>query len=441
MLSKENNETLCRVGSGTPMGALLRRYWLPLLLSSELPERDGAPVRIRHLGESLIAFRDTEGQVGLVAENCPHRGASLFFGRNEESGLRCVYHGWKFDSSGACVDMPNEPPESNFKHKVKVTAYTCRERNGIIWAYLGAASDEPPLPEIEWATLPEGQRYISKRVQECNWVQGFEGGIDSSHSVFLHGRLDTVAISGVRRPTQGPGIRAKDKHPRFETVDTEYGVLIAARRNADDDHYYWRITPFVMPCYNIIPPYGESPTVGGLAWVPMDDETTMVWSFTWHPTRDLLDAELEQMRSYPGGGIHVGPEGLLPPTTQPGGRWRTRANGRNDFLVDYDAQRTTHFFGVLNLSLQDQAVQESMGRILDRRREHLGTADSGIIGVRRRLLRAVKENQEGTDAAIGLTPDQQRVRSAAMVLPKSESWVRALREHLTVRQGVDYTAV
>jgi hypothetical protein len=365
----------------------------------------------------------------------------LFFGRNEEAGLRCVYHGWKFDSSGACVDMPNEPPESNFKHKVTVRAYLCRERNGIVWAYLGAPGEEPPLPEIEWATLPEPQRYISKRVQECNWVQGFEGGIDSSHSAFLHSRLDSLAISGVRRPTQGPGIRARDKHPRFETVDTDSGVLIAARRNADDDHYYWRITPFVMPCYNIIPPYGESPTVGGLAWVPMDDETTMVWSVTWHPTRPLADAELDQMRSYPGGGIHIGPEGLLPPSTQPGGRWRTRANRHNDFLVDHEAQHTTHFFGVLNLSLQDQAVQESMGRILDRRREHLGTADSGIIAVRRRLLRAVKENQNTADAAIGLTSEQQRVRSAAMVLPKSESWLRALREHLTVREGVDYTAV
>src|SRR4051812_4507368 len=179
MLSKENNETLSRVGPGTPMGALLRRYWLPLLLSSELPEGDGAPLRVKHLSETLIAFRDTDGQVGLVAENCPHRGASLFFGRNEEAGLRCVYHGWKFDSSGSCVDMPNEPPESNFKHKVKVTAYPCRERNGIIWAYLGPVGDEPPLPEIEWAVLPESQRYISKRVQECSWVQGFEGGIDS----------------------------------------------------------------------------------------------------------------------------------------------------------------------------------------------------------------------------------------------------------------------
>src|SRR5215203_797829 len=434
MLIKENNKTLSRVGPGTPMGALLRRYWLPLLLSSELPERDGPPLRVRHLSESLIAFRDSNGQVGLVSENCPHRGAAMFFGRNEESGLRCVYHGWKFDTSGACVDMPNEPPESNFKHKVRINAYLCKERNGIIWAYLGTAGEEPPLPEIEWAVLPESQRYISKRVQECNWVQGFEGGIDSSHSAFLHARLDTLAISGVRRPTQGPGIRARDKHPRFETVDTEAGVLIAARRNADEDQYYWRITPFLLPCYNIIPPYGESPTVGGLGWVPMDDETTMVWSFTWHPTRDLTEPELDQMRSYPGGGIHVGREGLLPATTAPAGNWRTRASRHNNYEVDYRAQSSTHFFGVLNLSLQDQAVQESMGRVLDRRREHLGTSDTGIIAVRRRLLRAVRELQEGTFTSIGLTPEQQRVRSAAMVLPKSESWVRSLREHLVVRE-------
>ena len=183
MLSKENNETLCRVGPGTPMGGLLRRYWLPLLLSSELPEAMALPSDppSRRVAHRLSRYGR---QVGLVAENCPHRGASLFFGRNEEAGLRCVYHGWKFDTLGPCVDMPNEPPESNFKHKVKVTAYPCRERNGIVWTYLGRPGEEPPLPEIEWATLPEGQRYISKRVQECNWVQGFEGGIDSSHSPF-----------------------------------------------------------------------------------------------------------------------------------------------------------------------------------------------------------------------------------------------------------------
>src|SRR5215218_2262251 len=150
MLSRENNETLCRVGPGTPMGALLRRYWLPLLLSSELPERDGAPLRVKHLSETLIAFRDTDGQVGLVSENCPHRGASLFFGRNEEAGLRCVYHGWKFDSSGECVDMPNEPPESDFKIKVRATAYPCIEQAGVVWTYMGPHNPPPPVPGLEW---------------------------------------------------------------------------------------------------------------------------------------------------------------------------------------------------------------------------------------------------------------------------------------------------
>src|SRR5207249_638910 len=155
MLSKEENELLCRVGPGTVMGNLMRQYWVPALLSSELPEPDSAPLRVRLLGENLIAFRDSSGQVGLLDQACPHRGASLFFGRNEEEGLRCVYHGWKYDVTGACVDMLSEPPESNFKTRVRVTAYPCQERGGVIWTYMGPRTTPPPLPDIEPNTLPE----------------------------------------------------------------------------------------------------------------------------------------------------------------------------------------------------------------------------------------------------------------------------------------------
>src|ERR671929_426924 len=181
MLSQQDNELVCRVGPGTPMGELMRQYWVPAMLSSELPSPDASPVRVLLLGEKLIAFRDSNGQVGLLDNNCPHRGASLFFGRNEQCGLRCVYHGWKFDVAGHCVDMPNEPPESNFKDKVRAIAYRCVERNGVIWTYLGPLETPPPLPDLEWNLVPENQRYISKRYQECNWAQALEGGIDSSH--------------------------------------------------------------------------------------------------------------------------------------------------------------------------------------------------------------------------------------------------------------------
>ncbi|MEK7214971.1 MAG: Rieske 2Fe-2S domain-containing protein, partial [Chloroflexota bacterium] len=159
MLSKADNELLTRVGPGTAMGDTLRQYWMPALLSTELPDPDGAPLRLRLLGENLVAFRDSSGRVGLVADNCPHRGASLFFGRNEEHGLRCVYHGWKFDLTGACLDMPNEPAESNFKSKVRLTSYPCQERNGLVWAYLGPQAPPPALPALEWNLVPGNQYY------------------------------------------------------------------------------------------------------------------------------------------------------------------------------------------------------------------------------------------------------------------------------------------
>src|SRR5215203_6850857 len=158
MLNREENELLTRVGPGTPMGELMRQYWQPVLFSSEIPDIDGAPLRVRHLAENLLAFRDSTGAIGLVDNHCPHRGASLFFGRNEESGLRCVYHGWKFDTFGACVDMPNEPPESNFRSKVKVTAYPLVELNGIVWTYMGPRNTPPPLPQIGWSLVPASQR-------------------------------------------------------------------------------------------------------------------------------------------------------------------------------------------------------------------------------------------------------------------------------------------
>src|SRR5690242_20934489 len=186
MLKHEENELITRVGPGTPMGQLMREYWVPALLSRELPHPDSDPVRVVLLGEQLIAFRDTNGQVGLIQNNCPHRGASLFFGRNEEAGIRCVYHGWKFAVDGTCVDMPNEPAESDFKHKVKALAYPTRERGGLVWAYMGPRADPPPPPELEANMLPEGECAVSATQRECNWLQTIEGDIDTSHAGFLH---------------------------------------------------------------------------------------------------------------------------------------------------------------------------------------------------------------------------------------------------------------
>src|SRR5215471_3885174 len=237
MLSREDNELVTRVGPGTPMGSFVREYWVPAMLSSELPAPDADPVRVLLLGEKLIGFRDTSGQVGLVQNNCPHRGASLFFGRNEESGLRCVYHGWKFATDGTCLDMPNEPAESDFKHKVKAVAYPCQERGGIVWAYLGPRKDPPPLPDLEPNMLPEHQIALTAIQRECNWLQGLEGDIDTSHLGFLH-------LGAVNPESTAPGSFAyytvNDRAPRYQVVDTEYGAMYGAFRPAGEGQYYWR---------------------------------------------------------------------------------------------------------------------------------------------------------------------------------------------------------
>ena len=440
MLSATDNEILSRVGPGTPMGDLVRQYWLPVMQSSELGEADGRPMRVRLAGEDLILFRDTDGKIGLLANNCAHRGASLFFGRNEEAGLRCVYHGWKFDVSGRCVDMPNEPPESNFKDKVRQRAYPCEERGGVIWTYMGPREQAPGLPQLEWNLLPEDQRFITMRHEACNFAQAIEGGIDSSHSGFLHSRLsakEDIERGRAQGGSEGMRYKTHDRHPRFEVVDTDYGVLIGARRDAEADSYYWRITQFLMPFFQMIPPYGESPTIGGHAWVPIDDENTMSWSITWHPTRPLTEKELERMRSYPTGGIHVGQDGILPPTTQAWGRWMPKANASNDYLLDHEAQKTQLFSGILNLALQDSGMQESMGPIYDRTQEHLGASDTGIIQMRKRLINAALALRERGLTPTGVdTPAAYRVRSAGVVLPRTAVWVEAAQGHLTARPGI-----
>ena len=198
MLRKEQNELLTQTGPGTPMGQLFRCYWLPALLADELPENDCPPVRVKLLSERLLAFRDSEGRYGLIDEFCAHRGVSLWFGRNEQGGLRCPYHGWKYDVTGQCIEVPSEPVESGFCKKIKLTSYPLVKIGAVLWAYMGPPDKKPPLPEWEFAMVPPEQTFVSKRLQECNWLQAMEGGIDSSHVSFLH-RGDL----GIRSAVQG----------------------------------------------------------------------------------------------------------------------------------------------------------------------------------------------------------------------------------------------
>jgi phenylpropionate dioxygenase-like ring-hydroxylating dioxygenase large terminal subunit len=406
MLSPADNAVVTQTGPGTAMGDLFRRYWMPALLSEELAEADGAPVQVRLLGEDLVAFRDTAGQIGLVSEFCPHRKASLFLGRNEDNGLRCVYHGWKFDVDGNCVDMPNEPPESRFKEKVAHTAYLCGEAGGVIWAYMGPrdGQDVPPLPRFEWTLVPENQRWVHKIYQATNYLQGLEGGIDSSHVSFLHAsarqtpegpRFDSVSIM----PTA-------DGAPRFSVKEMDFGLLIAARREMPDaDTSYWRLTPYSLPFYTVIPgPLDDSAAFSGHAWVPIDDHSCWMYTYSWHPERPL--DELNRRGRHP---AHL-------VATQPG-TYYPLTNRANMYGLDRAAQKTTSFTGITNLSDQDRAVQETMGTIVDRPTEHLGTSDLGVIGARRLLLRQARELGQGQPPQPPRDASAFQVRSLSVLLP------------------------
>jgi phthalate 4,5-dioxygenase len=411
MLLQAENEYATRTNAGTPMGQFIRRFWMPALLSEELPEPDCAPLRLKLLGENLVAFRDSNGTVGMLAENCPHRGASLFFGRNEEAGLRCVYHGWKFDTTGHCLDMPNELAESDFKHKVNTVAYPCQERGGVVWAYMGPPELMGGVPALEWTLVPGDRRFISKRQQQSNYLQAIEGGIDSSHISFLHSSLNSD------RPTNGVGVPipqfvAEDKHPRFEVLSTRYGHLVAARRDAGPDDYYWRISQYLVPFFQMIPAQKDGP-ISGHAWVPIDDHNCWAWSMTWHPDRALTDSEVAQYRS--GTGIHA----------QVDAKYRALANKDNDYLLDREVQRTRTFSGIRGIGEQDMACQESMGPIYDRTKEHLGSSDTAVIAMRRQLMGLARQLEEGTEPAMARQPEVYQVRSTSFVIKRSESWIEA----------------
>jgi len=403
MLSAAMNEELVRTGPGTLIGDLMRRYWVPALHAAEVAEPDGPPVRVQLMGERLVCFRDSRGRIGMLEEFCAHRGVSLWFGRNEECGLRCPYHGWKYDVTGACVDLPSEPEESGFRRRIRLKAYPAIERGGIVWTYMGPPALEPPPPALEWVEVADQQRFVSKRLQECNYLQAMEGGIDSSHVSFLHGAV--LKTDPLFAGSRGNDYNERDRMPAFEVVEFPGGLLIGARRNADAGRYYWRITPWIMPWYTIIPPRAGHP-LGAHAWVPIDDENCWAWSINYHPARALSGSERAAMQD--GHGIHVQ---YMPGTYIP------LANKRNDYLIDRAGQKAGRTYsGVAGIAMQDASVQESMGPIQDRSREHLCATDTGITMARRQLLQAADAARDGV-APPGLDPAAQRVRSVAIELP------------------------
>jgi phthalate 4,5-dioxygenase oxygenase subunit len=409
MLVREKNDLLTQTGPGTPMGSVFRCYWLPALLADELPEPDCPPVRVELLSEKLIAFRDTAGRLGLMDEFCAHRRVSLWFGRNEEHGLRCPYHGWKFDVRGQCVDIPSEPPESTICQKVRLKAYPLVEKGGILWTYMGDPARQPPLPEYEVCNVSPARRFISKRLQECNWLQALEGGIDSSHVTFLHG--GALNRDPLFKGAGGNKYNLADTRPVFEIVDAPGGLFIGARRNAEDDQYYWRITPWIMPSFTMIAPRGGH-SVHGHFWIPINDENNWAWSFDYTPTRDLTPEERTAMQN--GYGVHCQ---YVPGTYLP------LANKSNDYLMDRTKQKAgIHYSGVEGIAIQDASLQESMGPICDRSKEMLVSTDKGIMLARRKLFDAISRLQEHGEPPPGVDPESHKVRSAALLLPRDQPY-------------------
>ena len=384
MSKARDREDLTRVGPGTVMGEFMRQYWIPAALSSEL-KPDGDPMRLLLLGEKLIAFRDSAGRVGVIDQRCPHRCASLFLGRNEENGLRCVYHGWKFDVTGQCIDMPSVPAEHDFKHKVKAKAYPTAERNGLVWVYMGAREQAPPLPAIEVSLLPAAdmtQQFVQRR---CNWLQALEGEIDTSHFGFLH--MGSVGLEDLD-PDDPLRYTIMNRAPDYHVADAPWGTTYAAFRPADAGQTYWRVANFMFPFWTQTPA-GAFPThLGARAWVPMDDEHTMFLHLHWKASSPSIPLTRRDGISP----LHVTRMlDFRPNDSGWYGRWRLDADEDNDWQIDRASQRDGRSYtGIGNIHLQDQAITESMGPIIDHELEHLGPSDRMITRTRRRLLQAAR---------------------------------------------------
>ena len=406
MLSAEDNELLTRTRPGTPMGTLMRRYWIPALFSEQIEKRDGPPVRVRLLGEDLVAFRDTDGRPGLLDERCPHRTASLFFGRNEECGLRCVYHGWKFDVEGKCVDLPSEPPGSNFQDKVTTKAYPCHEAGGVVWAYMGPPELKIDFPPIEWTLLPQEQIFASRHIHECNWLQGLEGGFDSSHLTFLH--QGSNAVNSDVMPTHHEAFRAG------------FGMMVGTGREFVEEQIRWASNLMVMPFHKI---FATRPN-GAHIWVPMDDENTMLYSIDFKPNGLFTEEELERSTNY----LHTHTENLA-------GTDHAIQNKDNDYMIDRAEQASGESFtGMRGLGVQDCAIQESMGPIADRTREHLGTSDIAIIQIRKMLLETVHAHERG-ETPPGLDPRDYKARSTRFELPPGVDYITTAKAQLAEQLG------
>lgn len=417
MLTLEENDLLCQVEGAAPMGQIMRRHWIPAVLTEEVADPEGDPVPLRLLGEDLIAWRDTDHRVGLMDRYCPHRRASLQFGRNEDGGLRCLYHGWKMDVFGSVVEMPSEPPGACAAMAVKHKSYPTHEHAGIVWAYLGP----DPAPAFEapaFAPSPDTPVSIVKVQIECNWAQVLEGNIDSAHSSSLHSseirpardvHRSSMLASGIVRPST-------DMAPRIQVQQTDYGFRYAALRRPirdADTHDYVRMTVFIAPFTVLIPPNSVY-NVANMN-VPIDDEHTMFYFLSWHDgTQADRGLSQEAWRKRAGAQLRADLDE----------RFRKKRTLANNYGQDRQAMKNGSFTGIRGIVHQDIAMWETMGVKADRTRERLGASDLAIVEFRRRMVAAAREFQSVSTAigTAGRSTPYASIRSFEGVAPKSTDW-------------------
>jgi len=413
MLTAEENELLCRVEGQAPMGQLMRRHWTPVCLIEEVSEPDGTPVKARVFGEDLVVFRDTKGRVGVMDEYCPHRRVSLVFGRNEDCGLRCLYHGWKMDVEGNVLEMVSEPAASGMAQKVKHLAYPVKEWGGFVWAYMGPKETQPEFVPPAWAPTADARVTIAKALIPCNWAQILEGAIDSAHSSSLHSSDMVPARVDGAEATDTNWLRpSTDKAPRMQVERGGYGFRYAAIRrpikNAAANDYI-RSTVFVAPATALIPP-NNLYNVANIN-VPMDDTNTAFYFIAWgHPEQT---PDTDTWRKFLG--QQLGPD--LDASYTP---LRNRAN---NFWQDREAMKAGNFTGITGFPNQDIAMWVTMGPIADRTHERLGASDMAVVEFRKQMLEAVRDFQAG-GAAIGT--GALRIPSSVVafqaIVPKTTDW-------------------